>query len=192
MPSPLTAKQCTECGRTWETRKPSARTCSPRCRAVLRERETPSPGRPQREYPPEVVQQVQAMYAAGHTTKEIGEAIGPGYKAQALVERFVDERRQAAKRDQAGEANHMWKGDKAKYQALHLRVEAARGKPKRCSCCDATDPDARYEWANLSGAYDDINDYARLCVFCHRRLDARRRNQLGRRTSPQRGGEGDV
>jgi hypothetical protein len=79
----------------------------------------------------------------------------------------------------------MWRGDAAKYQALHIRVEAARGKPQHCSECGATKP-GRYEWANLTGDYADVNDYARMCVSCHRRYDAARRAATGERTSPVR------
>lgn len=147
---------------------------------------------PKAKYPPALVAKVRDLYESGHSMKETAELAGTTVKVlQRLMPRHGIERRKAAKRDQAGERNHMWKGDEANYQALHLRVEVARGKPNQCSCCDTADPDARYEWANLSGEYADINDYARLCVTCHRRLDARRRKQLGRPTSPK-GGDGNV
>lgn len=147
---------------------------------------------PQAEYPPELVDKVRELYEAGHSMKETAELAGTTIRVlQRLMPRHGIHRRKAAKRSQTGEANHMWKGERAKYKALHLRVAAVRGKPQRCSCCDTTDQHTRYEWANLSGHYDDVNDYARLCVPCHRRLDARRRKQLGRPTSPQ-GGDEDV
>lgn len=192
MASPLTKKICEQCNTPWATRKPTARTCSPKCRALLRESEKPSPGRPARDYPAELLQQVSDLYESGATISEIGRVIGPGYKAQLLVERSVASRRKGGHRDQAGERNHMWRGDEAKYQALHLRVQVARGTPSRCACCDTTEPTTKYEWANLSGRYADINDYARLCIPCHRRLDAARRATTGKRLSPLRGGDGDV
>ena len=167
---------------------PKVRTCSPTCRARLRETEKPSPGRGSREYPESVIRQVQELYAGGATVAEIAEAIGPGYRAQTLVERFVDERRKVGKRDQCGPLNDSWRGDEAGYSAMHLRVIAARGRPKWCACCDTTDPSITYHWANLSGHYEDIRDYARLCPSCHRRLDARRRAQLGRMTMWPKGG----
>ena len=80
----------------------------------------------------------------------------------------------------------MWAGDRAGYQALHLRVEVARGKPSGCQRCGCEEPSARYEWANLTGNYTDINDYERMCVPCHRSFDARRRAATGERTSPVR------
>jgi hypothetical protein len=129
------------------------------------------------------------MYAEEMTIQEIVEAIGPGVKIQNIVEQFIPLRRPGGPRDQSGEKNPQWKGDAASYSALHLRVQRVRGKPKCCACCDAKDSDTRYEWANLTGHYEDINDYIRLCVLCHRRLDARRRKILGRLTRPERGGD---
>ena len=181
-------KTCEQCGCAWVTRSLRARTCSKKCSAILREREHPSPGVPQRVYSPELAERVQQMYADGATIREIGASVGPGVKVQRIVERFVAERRQAGPRDQSGERNPLWKGDDASYGAFHLRVEASRGKPSRCACCDTTDLSITYHWANLSGHYEDIRDYARLCPSCHRRLDARRRSQLGHGTMLPRGG----
>ena len=149
--------------------------------------------KPKKDYPPELVARVRDLYEAGHTMREVAELAGTSVKVlQRLMPRHGIERRSAVKRDQRGEKNHMWRGTGASYQALHRRVESVRGKPSRCACCDTTDPDASYEWANLSGDYEDINDYARLCVPCHRRLDARRRAATGRPTMPPRGGDGNV
>ncbi|QHB37302.1 HNH endonuclease [Gordonia phage Gudmit] len=185
MPSPWQTKVCEHCGATWRTRKPTARTCSPTCRARLREIEHgPTRGAEPREYPAELVDKVQAMYAAGHTITEI-QAEVHGAKVQNIIRRYDINTRPAIKRDQRGEKNHMWRGDAANYQALHLRVESARGKPSRCARCWTTTP-GRYEWANRTGKYEDINDYVRLCVSCHRRYDAARRQATGRRTSPER------
>lgn len=192
MPSPPSERTCEHCGSPWTTRSLRARTCSPKCRAQLREREQPTKGRPPRDYPQHLIDQVLSLYEAGTTIREIDAVIGHGYRAQTIVERFVNQRRPAVPRDQTGERNSSWRGSEAGYQAFHLRVEAARGRPSRCACCDCTDPNQRYEWANLSGRYDDIRDYARLCLSCHRRLDAARRMTTGRRTSPPKGGDANV
>jgi len=82
--------------------------------------------------------------------------------------------RVAAKRNQRAEKNSMWKGDNASYGALHLRVEAKRGKAKDYGClyCGTKDDSYCYDWANLTGNYCDINDYAPLCRKCHRQYDA--------------------
>ena len=126
------------------------------------------------------------------TVGEVQMAIPAGYKAQRIIERYEIPRHRPGKRDQHQENNDNWLGDAAGYSAMHLRVIVARGRPSRCACCDTTDPGIQYHWANLSGHYEDIHDYARLCPPCHRRLDARRRADLGRNTMPARGGGRDV
>lgn len=184
MPSPLQEKVCAHCGRPWTTRSRKARTCGPTCRARLRELEHGATrGADPREYSAELVEKVRSMYESGHTIAEI-QAEVQGAKVQNIMRRYGIATRPAIKRDQRGEKNHMWRGDDAKYQALHLRVEAARGKPNRCARCWTTT--GRFEWANRTGNYEDINDYVRLCVTCHRRYDLARRRATGRRTSPTR------
>lgn len=85
------------------------------------------------------------------------------------------------KRNQVGENNSSWKGDKATYAAFHYRVEKQRGKPHYCSVCGTMDK-KRYEWANLTGKYEDILDYARMCIPCHRQYDSKRRELTNKTT----------
>lgn len=141
-------------------------------------------GRKPREYPQNLVDHVRSMYEAGHTIKEI-QATVKGTKVQNIIRRFGIDTRPAVKRNQYGENNDSWRGDDATYTAFHFRVQVARGRPQHCAACRDTSP-GRYEWANLTGRYDDINDYQRMCVPCHRQFDAKRRNETGRRTSPVR------
>lgn len=71
-----------------------------------------------------------------------------------------------------------WKGAAASYSAKHKRLRAARGPaPKHCSVCGSKDDPSvfRYEWANLTGNYDDVNDFVPMCMPCHRAYDASRR-----------------
>ena len=193
MPSPFREAVCVECGTPFRTRSLAARTCSRRCSARMRQLATPNLGRPQIRYPAELVDQVRALYESGSTQDEVAIELGVSQKVVwRLMERHGIERRPAIPRNQSGPSNPSWKGNDANYQALHLRVEIARGKPKCCSCCDTTDPNVKYEWANLSGRYTELTDYARLCVLCHRRLDAARRESTGQLTSPRRRGEGNV
>ena len=35
----------------------------------------------------------------------------------------------------------------------------------------ADDPSCTYDWANLTGDYADVSDFARMCRSCHRRYD---------------------
>lgn len=153
-------------------------TCSRRCGSRLREQRKAVEWRKPRTYPAELIAAVQDMYLnKGMTVAEVQAALPPGYKAQRIIERHVPVRRPAAKRHQSGTANHMWKGDDAGYSALHLRVYAARGRPTACSRCGTTDSDL--EWANLTGHYEDINDYdphvRRLPLPVRRRPTSRNR-----------------
>lgn len=135
-----------------------------------------------RDYPTELVQKIRELYESGLTIAEVQAQVS-GCKVQNVMVRYGIPRRPAIKRDQAGAANHMWRGDAAGYQALHLRVAAERGKPSLCSWCGQTE--GRFEWANISGRYEDTSDYERLCASCHRTYDARRRAATGRRTTPE-------
>lgn len=141
-----------------------------------------------KKYPDELVERVRTLYASGRTQTEIAAELRTSQKAIWRVMRNHDiATRTAAPRDQRGSANAYWRGGDATYAAFHKRVEVERGKPAKCSSCDTTEPQ-RYEWANLTGHYDDVNDYIRLCTPCHRRFDGRRREVTGRPTSP-RGGD---
>jgi len=69
-----------------------------------------------------------------------------------------------------GEINHLWKGDKAGYYAIHSWVQEY--KPKSDFCCSCGRQNCRLELSNISGEYKrDINDYEWLCVRCHRKKD---------------------
>lgn len=189
VPSPWRTATCVECGADWQTRSLTAVTCSPKCRAIRREKYTPSKGAPPREYPTELVERVRELYESGMTRAEVQAAIGIGVKVENIMRRYGIESRPASPRLGMwnGAKNPQWRGDQAGYQALHLRVEAARGKPQHCNRCDRRDGNTRYEWANLNGNYTDVHDYERMCVPCHRTYDAERRRLTGRRTSPRRG-----
>lgn len=82
----------------------------------------------------------------------------------------------AAKRDQRGEKNHMWKAEGATYSAFHHRVESLRGKPMQCEVCGTSEPNLSYDWANLTGNYPDPTDYKRMCRSCHWKFDDRIEN----------------
>jgi hypothetical protein len=127
-------------------------------------------------YPAELVARVRQLYADGLTQDEVATVVGASQKViWKLMRNHGIQTRKQAKRYQIGEANHAWKGNAASYQALHLRVEARRGKPARCNRCGTTDPARTYEWANLTGRYHDPEDYERMCRHCHRRYDNARR-----------------
>jgi hypothetical protein len=141
-------------------------------------------------YAPEMVTRVTELYVEqGLSQVEVAAELGVTLKViyRLMVNHDIP-RRPQVKRDQRGERNAYWRGPNAGYAAFHKRVEAARGTPQHCAACDTDEP-GRYEWANLSGRYDDLNDYVRMCILCHRKLDAHRRSVTGARTSPKRGGD---
>lgn len=136
-------------------------------------------------YPADTVGRVRALYESGNTQDEIAAALG---MTQKVVWRLMRHHKIAARpavvrKPLRGPLNPFWKGDAAGYQALHVRVDAARGKLALCTRCgSAGDPLKIYEWANLTGRYTDIHDFERMCRDCHRRYDnARRGGAPGKR-----------
>lgn len=75
-----------------------------------------------------------------------------------------------------GEDNPIWKGDKAKYAAIHMWLYSNYGQPTTCEICKKTDlKGKRINWANLSGMYKRIkSDWKRMCVPCHKKYDLKR------------------
>lgn len=115
------------------------------------------------------------MYALGMTQAEIAKDIGSTQKAVfTAMRRFDLPRRPQSPRDQRGPKNNAWKGTDAKYQAKHARLYRSQGQPKKCEVC-ATTTAKSYDWANLTGDYDNPKDYRRMCRSCHRRYDNARR-----------------
>lgn len=120
-------------------------------------------------------EEAKSLYESGLSQAEVAGKLGTSQKAiTSLFKRKGYKARAAAKRNQTGANNSSWKGDKATYAALHYRVEAQRGKPSECSICGRTDTGTLYEWANLTGNYQDVADYARMCRNCHRQYDKNR------------------
>ena len=117
------------------------------------------------------LERAKNLYESGMTQREVADKLGITQKV--IWMRFKEEGykcRIAKKRNQFGKNNPNWKGNKADYKALHRRVEEIRGKPNKCEDCKTTKA-KRYEWANISGKFDDMDDYKRLCKKCHHKLD---------------------
>ena len=85
--------------------------------------------------------------------------------------------RQKMSMQRIGDKNPSWKGDNALYSAFHERVRAQRGTPQYCEVCK-TIKAKRFEWANLTGTYCDINDYKRMCPKCHKQYDKKKRGTI--------------
>ena len=56
------------------------------------------------------------------------------------------------------------------YGGFHYKVRKLRGTPSYCEECGTTTA-KKFEWANLTGNYSDINDYKRMCASCHDKFD---------------------
>ena len=143
-----------------------------------------------RAYPAEIVTLVRHMYETeGMTIAEIQRALPRGFKAQRIVERHVPERRRAAKRDQRGNKNHMWRELDAGYKAAHLRVASARGAASGHRCVDCgcraadwsynhTDPDARSAPDGTRPYSLNPDHYSPRCRPCHRAFDSASRKKV--------------
>lgn len=99
--------------------------------------------------------------------------------------RFGIKARIAVKRNQKGELNDSWKGSAAGYAAFHKRMESLKGRPKKCERCGTDDETRTYDWANLTGQYDDPNDYQRMCRSCHWKCDQKILNIKRMRRTPR-------
>ena len=122
-------------------------------------------------YPTDLVSAVAEHYADGRTQAEVAELIGTSQKVVwNVMRRHEIAARVAAKRDQWGENNTQWKGDEASKIAFHRRLYSRFGKPTKCTVC-GTEESNHYDYANLSGRYEDIEDYAPMCRSCHWKYD---------------------
>jgi hypothetical protein len=142
--------------------------------------------------PPELIEQVRRLYVdEGLTQRQVAAKIGIG----RMVVRRILTRNDIPMRSTydypdrlRGSNNGRWRTDNLRYDTLHARVYSVRGRPIGCTKCSQNDPDRRYEWANLTGDYENVQDYARMCVPCHRDFDAQRRAETGTNTSPYKDG----
>lgn len=57
------------------------------------------------------------------------------------------------------------------YIALHKERQKMYGKPKSCVHCGVKGDGKRFEWANKSHRYIDVEDFIGLCVRCHKKHD---------------------
>lgn len=122
-------------------------------------------------YPASLVKKVRDLYLSGSTQHEVAESVGLTQKVVwNLMRRHKIKSRVAAKRNQWRENNSSWKGDGAGKAAFHKRLYAKFGKPRKCAKCGTTKSD-NYDYANLTGNYQDISDYAPMCRSCHWKYD---------------------
>jgi hypothetical protein len=57
------------------------------------------------------------------------------------------------------------------YFKFHYRVRKLKGSPHKCEACGTDSLTEFYEWANLTGDFENPDDYKRMCRKCHRKHD---------------------
>src|SRR3990167_2950991 len=126
-----------------------------------------------------LITEIGRLYIKGLTQAEVAKRLGI---SQPIVHKMMRAHgisaRPASRRPGrwAGKNSPSWKGTAASYSAFHMRVRALRGRPKFCEFCKTRNSKSTYEWANISGCYDDPTDYRRLCRSCHCRMDGHLKN----------------
>lgn len=81
------------------------------------------------------------------------------------------------RKQKIGDINPSWKGDKAKFAAMHDWVRRLKGRPSKCEVCGTTKA-KKFEWANVDHKYKRLlEDYIRMCTKCHMLFD--RENNRG-------------
>jgi hypothetical protein len=133
--------------------------------------------RAKKSYPEPFINEVRELYDNGLTQKEIAIRLGSTQKViwRAMLHHNIAARAPKVRSHIRGPLHPHWKGDAAGYQAFHMRLYALLGAPQQCARCGTSDTSRTYDWANLSGRYADMDDYARMCRQCHRRYDQARR-----------------
>lgn len=125
-------------------------------------------------------EEAKKLYESGASQKEVAQVLNT---TQKVIWRVFKENnykcRIARKRNQLRENNDSWKGNKAGYSAFHRRMEAIKGKPQKCELCGTEDKSKTYDWACMSGKYEDPSDYKRLCRSCHWKHDKKYLNFKG-------------
>jgi predicted Fe-S protein YdhL (DUF1289 family) len=119
------------------------------------------------------------MYESGYTQQSIANYYGTTQKViWSRLKKASHKCRVPKNLKQNGKDNASWKGNEAGYKAFHYRLYSVRGKPDYCSMCERTEA-KRFEWANMTGTYEDIYDYVRLCSSCHAKFDNKVRHLKG-------------
>ena len=117
------------------------------------------------------------LYESGMTQEEVSVELNTTQKVMwARFKEIGYKCRIAAKRNQFGNKNGSWKGNKVGYSAFHYRIYKIKGCPRKCEQCGTEDKSKKYEWASLSGKYDNPDDYKRMCQSCHSKYDNMAKN----------------
>ncbi len=117
-------------------------------------------------------EQLELDYISGLTQHELAERYQVSQKViWRAMRNFGIKARPAHGRNQVGDNNNNWKGNFVGYAAFHKRMESMKGKPQKCEVCGTVDTNKNYDWACLTGRYEDPSDYKRMCRSCHAKHD---------------------
>ena len=164
--------KCIQCGASFRSYNPNPKFCSLFCKG-------------ESQAPILDIERLRVLYLGGKTQNEIAAFFEVSQKSifKAMRRHGIKSRR-AVKRDQFGEKNHQWKGGEASKYAFHRRLYSRYGKPRICGVCGTT-KSKHYDYANLTGNYQDIEDYLPMCRSCHWKFDSKHLNFQGGAKSPK-------
>lgn len=157
---------CKSCGKTFERYKRAGRNiknCSKKCADHERSFKLS-------------FREAKKLYELGYSHKEVGRILKASkYVVWQTFKKNGYKSRDSKTAARWGENHRLWKKRGASLPSLHQRINRRFGRPKECWVCGTTDPNRTYDWANLSGNYEDITDYKRMCRSCHCKYDYLRR-----------------
>lgn len=149
---------CKQCGEDFKSYNPKPKYCSLPCKSKAQTFAMD-------------VEMLRILYIGGKSQSEIAAYMGASQKViHNAMKRNGIKTRPAIKRNQWGENNDNWKGDDAGKQAFHRRLYSRYGKPSICGACGTT-KSKNYDYASLTGKYNDIEDYLPMCRSCHSKYD---------------------
>jgi len=157
----LKQRNCYQCGISFKSYNVNPLFCSVKCRADY-------------QAPNIDLKIAKQLYESGMTQTEIGIRLGVSQKSIHKLFKRNKYSPDFTNRRQSGRNNNNWKGKNAGYDAFHMRVIVKKGRPKKCELCGEDNPKIWYDWANLTGKFEDIEDYKRMCRKCHCQFDIKR------------------
>jgi len=123
-----------------------------------------------------MIELIRDLYYVGFSQREIAERLNRSQNGISLLMRRhgINTRPSDSGRNN-GQDHPNWKGNDIGYGRAHVRLVLERGAPSKCEVCGTT-KSKRFEWANMTKNYTNVNDYKRMCATCHKRHDGTDKN----------------
>lgn len=154
------------------TRKKMSDSAKARCTAEWREKQSAS----KRAIIQDEAKFIK-LHNEGFTQMMLSKEFGIGRKSVSnAIARLNLLHHKSIKRNQFGSNNSNWKGCSANLVSKHKRLYRAFGQPSTCDVCGTSENNKSYDWANLSGDYDNPSDFKRMCRSCHSKYDKKHEN----------------